>query len=79
MKRPQPWVRMSPFFPHGGIPVPLSGDVVAQPVEGTWQALKVFQDCDVADTGSPLSHAALIRLHVEERWPAEELASVKTC
>jgi hypothetical protein len=161
-KGPQPWVRMSPFFPHGGIPVPLSGDAVAQSVEGIWQALKVFQDFDVdpgklsvtsmaglkrtvrkygpvlghraglggdrllpyeearrriylpvyrwvlenkvadlveelraadgdtvlldyttngdvADTSSPLSHAALIRLHVEDQWPAEDPVSVKTC
>lgn len=157
-KGPQPWVRMSPFFPHGGIPVPLSGDAVAQSVEGIWQALKVFEGSDVdlrkleaaamtglkrtvrkygpvlghraglsgdrllpyeearrriylpayrwvlenkvadlveelraadgdivlldyttngdvADTSSPLSHAALIRLHVESRWPAEEPAT----
>jgi hypothetical protein len=152
---------MSPFFPHGGIPVPLSGGVVAQSVEGIWQALKVFQDHDVdsrkleaasmtglkrtvrkygpvlghragvggdrllpyeearrriylpayrwvlehkvadlveelrtaegdtvlldyttngdvADTSSPLSHAALIRLHIEDRWPTEEPAGAKT-
>ena len=42
-----PWVRMSPFYPHGDIPVPLSGGAVAQSVEGIWQALKVFQDTDV--------------------------------
>ncbi|MEY9862550.1 hypothetical protein ABH935_008198 [Catenulispora sp. GAS73] len=46
-KGPQPWVRMSPFYPHGHIPVPLSGDAVAQSVEGIWQALKVFGDHDV--------------------------------
>ncbi|MEZ0110872.1 hypothetical protein ABH920_004887 [Catenulispora sp. EB89] len=46
-KGPQPWVRMSPFYPHGDIPVPLSGGTVAQSVEGIWQALKVFQDHDV--------------------------------
>jgi hypothetical protein len=46
-KGPQPWVRMSPFYPHGAIPVPLSDGAVAQSVEGIWQALKVFQDCDV--------------------------------
>jgi len=46
-KGPQPWVRMSPFYPHGDIPVPLSGDAVAQSVEGIWQGLKVFQDHDV--------------------------------
>lgn len=46
-KGPQPWVRMSPFYPHGGIPVPLSGHAVAQSVEGIWQGLKVFGDHDV--------------------------------
>lgn len=30
---------------------------------------------DVTDTGSALSHAALIALHVENRWPAETLTS----
>ncbi|WP_194925207.1 DUF6939 family protein [Catenulispora pinisilvae] len=154
-KGPQPWVRMSPFYPHGQIPVPLSGAATAQSVEGIWQALKVFQDHDVdrrkldiismtglkrtvrkygpvlghragldgdrllpyelarrriflpayrwvlenkvadlvaelraaegdvvlldymvngdvTDTGSALSHAALIQLYVEDRWPAEQ-------
>ncbi|WP_194921788.1 DUF6939 family protein [Catenulispora rubra] len=46
-KGPQPWVRMSPFYPHGDIPVPLGGGAVAQSVEGIWQALKVFADHDV--------------------------------
>jgi hypothetical protein len=44
---PEPWVRFSPFFPHGGIPVPLTPDVVAESVEGIWQALKVFDRVDV--------------------------------
>ncbi|ACU73471.1 conserved hypothetical protein [Catenulispora acidiphila DSM 44928] len=156
-KGPQPWVRMSPFFPHSGIPVPLSDGAVSQSVEGIWQALKVFpgsdvdprkldvasmtglkrtvrkhgpvlghraglngQDLlpyeqarrriflpayrwvlehnvtdliaelraadgdivlldytvngDVTDTSSALSHAALIRLYVEDRWPEEHTA-----
>lgn len=46
-KAPQPWVRMSPFYPHGDIPVPLSGETVSQSVEGIWQALKVFEGHDV--------------------------------
>jgi hypothetical protein len=151
----EPWVRFSPFVPHGGIPVPYSEGVTGESVEGIWQALKVFHEADVdegklritgmkglkrtvrrygpvlghreglhgerllpyeaarraiylpayrwvlehrvgdlverlrekerekgsvvlldytvngdvADTTSPLSHAALIRLHVEGRWP----------
>lgn len=44
---PEPWVRFSPFFPHGGIPVPLTPGVVAASVEGIWQALKVFDRADV--------------------------------
>ncbi|MEU6968937.1 hypothetical protein AB0A71_14565 [Kitasatospora aureofaciens] len=46
-KAPEPWVRFSPFFPHGGIPVPFSDGVTSQSVEGIWQALKVFHDSDV--------------------------------
>lgn len=44
---PQPWVRLSPFYPHGGIPVPFSPGTVAQSVEGIWQGLKVFDTADV--------------------------------
>lgn len=43
---PEPWVRFSPFFPHGGIPVPMSTEL-AQSVEGIWQGLKVFETADV--------------------------------
>jgi hypothetical protein len=43
----QPWVRLSPFYPHGGIPVPRSPGVTAASVEGIWQALKVFATADV--------------------------------
>mgnify|MGYP001283594896 CR=1 FL=1 len=43
----EPWVKLSPFYPHGGIPVPFSEGVTAQSVEGIWQALKVFEHADV--------------------------------
>jgi len=49
-KGPEPWVRFSPFFPHGGIPVPLSPGVTAESVEGIWQALKVFESAGVDPT-----------------------------
>ncbi|MEU9045629.1 MULTISPECIES: DUF6939 family protein [unclassified Kitasatospora] len=49
-KGPDPWVRLSPFYPHGGIPVPYSDGVTSQSVEGIWQALKVFQESDVDPT-----------------------------
>ena len=37
------FVRLSPFFPIGGIPVPFSPEEKAETVEGIWQALKVFE------------------------------------
>jgi hypothetical protein len=46
-KGPEPWVRFSPFFPHGGIPVPFSDGVTGASVEGIWQGLKVFETIDV--------------------------------
>ncbi|MEU4116540.1 hypothetical protein AB0F71_18865 [Kitasatospora sp. NPDC028055] len=46
-KAPEPWVRLSPFYPHGDIPIPYSDGETSQSVEGIWQALKVFQDSDV--------------------------------
>ncbi|WP_329493373.1 DUF6939 family protein [Kitasatospora herbaricolor] len=149
----EPWVRLSPFHPHSGIPVPWSDGVTGQSVEGIWQALKVFEGSDtdksklaitsmkglkrtvrrygpvrghraglggdrllgyeearrriylpcyrwvlenrvadlverirakpevvlldhttngeVTDLATPLSHAALVRLHIEGRWPSE--------
>ena len=44
---PDPWVRFSPFYPHGDIPVPMSPGATSQSVEGVWQALKVFENADV--------------------------------
>jgi hypothetical protein len=49
-KGAEPWVRFSPFYPHGGIPVPLSPGVAGASVEGIWQALKVFEHTDVDST-----------------------------
>ncbi len=42
-----PWVRFSPFYPHGDLPVPFSPGVTAASVEGIWQGLKVFEQADV--------------------------------
>ncbi len=46
-KGPEPWVRFSPFFPHGGIPIPHTPDRFAASVEGLWQGLKVFEREDI--------------------------------
>ena len=43
---PEPWRRLSPFFPHGGIPIPGLAGTHAQSVEGLWQGLKVFEHED---------------------------------
>ena len=43
----EPWVRFSPFFPHGGIPIPNTPGEFAQSVEGLWQGLKVFEQEDI--------------------------------
>ena len=40
-------VRLSPFYPHGGIPVPFSEGYTAACVEGIWQGLKVFEGEDI--------------------------------
>lgn len=45
-KAPDPWVRFSPFYPHGNIPVP-GLNCHGQSVEGIWQALKVFEKYDI--------------------------------
>ena len=42
-RAPLPWVKFSPFYPHGHIPVPLSPGRFAHSVEGIWQGLKVFE------------------------------------
>ena len=43
----EPWIRFSPFYPHGNIPVPFSPDYTSASVEGIWQGLKVFEQADI--------------------------------
>ena len=43
------FVKFSPFYPIGGIPVPFTDDIAVS-VEGIWQGLKVFEDVDVDTT-----------------------------
>ena len=40
-------VKLSPFYPHGGIPVPFSEGYTATCVEAVWQGLKVFENCGI--------------------------------
>ena len=43
----EPYVRLSPFYPHGNIPVPFSPNTFSYSVEGIWQGLKVFEQADI--------------------------------
>lgn len=43
----EPWVRFSPFFPHGAIPIPGAPGAFAESVEGIWQGLKCFERAGV--------------------------------
>ena len=38
------FVKFSPFFPHGRIPIPGPNHVFTKTVEGAWQGLKVFEN-----------------------------------
>lgn len=38
---------LSPFYPHGNIPIPFTEGMTATCVESVWQGLKVFKDADV--------------------------------
>jgi hypothetical protein len=38
---------LSPFYPHGNIPIPYTDDLTATCVEAVWQGLKVFEGADV--------------------------------
>lgn len=40
-------IKLSPFYPHGGIPVPFSDGYTATCVEAVWQGLKVFENSDI--------------------------------
>lgn len=42
--------KLSPFYPHGGIPIPFSNGKTAVCVEGIWQGLKVFETVDIDET-----------------------------
>ena len=58
-KAAEPWVRFSPFYPHGDIPVPFSAGRTAQSVEGIWQGLKVFESASPAAGRSNRSVATI--------------------
>lgn len=66
-KAAEPWVRFSPFYPHGGIPVPNSSGVTSQSVEGVWQALKVFESEGIDPTKLDVTNMKGIKRSVRTR------------
>ena len=50
-------VKLSPFYPHGNIPVPFSEGFYGESVEGIWQALKIFENENI--DLSTLSNASM--------------------
>lgn len=63
----EPWIRFSPFYPHGGIPVPNTPEVTAQSVEGVWQALKVFENEDTDPAKLEITNMKGIKRSVRTR------------
>lgn len=43
----EPWLKLSPFYPHKDIPIPFSPGYFSASVEGIWQGLKVFENSDI--------------------------------
>jgi hypothetical protein len=41
------YLPLSPFYPHGNIPIPFSPNEYGESLEGIWQGLKVFNDVDI--------------------------------
>ena len=68
----EPWIRLSPFYPRGGIPVLdyRAAALLARLRELTSHRTVVLLDYttngDVTDLSTPLSHAALIAQRVRE-------------
>jgi hypothetical protein len=68
-KASEPWVRFSPFYPHGDIPVPYSPGVTSQTVEGIWQALKVFESADVDESKLEIANMKGIKRTARRNGP----------
>lgn len=68
-KGEEPWVRFSPFWPHGGIPVPFSPEQTATCVEGIWQALKVFESEDIDESKLAITNMKGLKRTVRRLGP----------
>lgn len=60
-------VKLSPFYPHGDIPIPFSDGMTAECVEGIWQGLKVFEnegiDMDMFQNNTMKNIKRTVRTH----------------
>jgi hypothetical protein len=77
---PQPWMRFSPFYPQGGIPVPFSPEQTGVSVEGIWQGLKVFVRQDVDPSVTEPRACAMLVTNIcftvrRLRWPPTAISS----
>ncbi|MFD9740045.1 DUF6939 family protein [Umezawaea sp. NPDC059074] len=70
-KGPSPWVRLSPFYPHGDIPVPFTPNTTGASVEGIWQALKVFEHADVDPTKLHVTTMTGLKRTVRRHGPVQ--------
>lgn len=57
---------LSPFFPHGNIPIPFSDGETGDSVEGIWQGLKVFEGCGVDESAFHNSYMKKIKRTVRK-------------
>jgi hypothetical protein len=64
-----PWVKFSPFYPHGNIPVPLSVHRFAASVESIWQGLKVFASADIDLTKFYITNMKGIKRSIRKHGP----------
>ena len=68
-KGAEPWVRFSPFYPHGDIPIPNTPAQTAQSVEGLWQGLKAFEREDIDPRKWGVTSMAAIKRGGKSRGP----------
>lgn len=65
-KGEEPYIRLSPFFPHGNIPIPFSENYLSESVEGIWQGLKVFKNEDIDPTKFTIKNMSGIKRTVRK-------------
>lgn len=62
----EPYLKFSPFYPHGNIPIPNSNGFFSETVEGVWQGLKVFENHDIDQTKFQIKNMSGIKRTVRK-------------